>query len=561
MRCWGVIIVTGVLATACWAQEGELETVRQGIQETYGRRAADVARTDSEQDDIRLARELLRASGDSRRPALERFALADQAAVIALTPGMPKSMEVAREAVIVAHAIQAYPAPQREKRLLDIAIARMDRLESEGADDHAKAPAALLAVESYFVYTRAAASAGEVQSAKDALAAARRLVNQHDLDDFDDRLDEIEDLIGAAERRWQRLNQARQALADAEADADTDAVNRAKVDLAEVIMELDGDVLAAATYLVGTGDPREAAATAATALAAGDNVPAGDLMAAVVVLTEWVGALPETPRRIAAETVLGMCDAAGEADAEIAAAGQTAAFRERLAQLAGQTPGDALMQQLARAYGFMTGELTMLDDTRVRVVYSFGSGRQLSDWRVEQGQWDWARGALICRSGDGRREDAAIALRHFYRADRPLRLSFRVIASYQLGVALEYRPWGRGRQQGYSALFGAGGQQGLIQGTRFSVFGRHWDDRTIRLTAGQAVQMDITLDGAGGASWAIDGRTIYAYRPEQFQAGRVAGSIEIRLLTAHAGERTRSGFDDIVIEGEVLPEPNWRPTQ
>jgi hypothetical protein len=54
---------------------------------------------------------------------------------------------------------------------------------------------------------------------------------------------------------------------------------------------------------------------------------------------------------------------------------------------------------------------------------------------------------------------------------------------------------------------------------------------------------------------------MYAYRPEQIRVDRVAGSIEVRLLTAHAGDRARTGFDDLVIEGEILPDPNWRPPQ
>ena len=482
MRCWGVIILIGSLVAGAWAQDGDLESARQAVLSAYGQRAIDVAQTDSEQDDIRLARELLRASASRSKSAIERFVLADQAAVIAMTPGMPKSMEVAREAVLVAHSIRAYPVPRKEQRLLEITTARLDRLQAEHAAREAFPPAARAAADAHLVYARAAAPAGEINDAAEALLEARRLVRQYALADFSDRLDDTSEMIEAARRRFRRLDQARYALVDAEEEGDAEAIKLAKIELAEVIMELDGDVSAAAEHLAGTGDPRETAAVTAAAFMEGQFVPPADMMAAVKTLTEWIGSLPDSSRQTAAETALGMCEVIA-VDPTLGGSAELAAFQERLGQLADRAPADQLRQQLADAYGTMTGNLMLLGNRRARVTYDFQSAEQLSDWRIEQGTWDWAHEALVCRDGIGSHEDATVGLRYRFRADRPLSVSFRVIATRQIGVRLDFRGWGRGIQEGYRVVFGAGGdQRGLIRGARFSVFGRRVEDRGLRLS-------------------------------------------------------------------------------
>ena len=567
-RALVAISVVILIGSSASGDEDALDLARQHVQETYRQRIEETARTTDEADDLALAQELLREAGDPNRTPDERFALADHAAMVAAGPGMPDGAEFAARAIISAESIRPYPPAEKEQRMLEVAVARMQRLQRERADEWAMKPAAEAVVELSLAYCLAAAGVEPLlNEANAALMQARTVARQHELEGLEDTFAEAEAALAEARRRQLRFNQARGALADAEERNDPTAIAAAKVALAEVFMEFDGDIASAAGELAGTGDPRERALMIATEFLAGSGEPTTeDLLVSAVALTEWIRRLAGAPRQSVADHALAMCDAAAAETADSVLAARAGAVRARLEQFMGQSRLQLFRDGLAEAYGSMWPDLELLPNGQARMSYRFQTAPQLDDWRLERGAWRVAQGAMVCAGGEGGQQDALATMPVRFRADRPLRVTFKVSGTHQIGFSLDFYPWGGGRQRGYQAAFGATflgrSRPGhRVQGSKLSIFGRDWVDEDLRLAPGQSYEMQFVLDGAGGCTWTIDGRPLYAHREAVAVANRIAGSLELRLQTWNASTGAPTGFDDLVIEGEPLPGPDWRPEE
>ena len=73
--------------------------------------------------------------------------------------------------------------------------------------------------------------------------------------------------------------------------------------------------------------------------------------------------------------------------------------------------------------------------------------------------------------------------------------------------------------------------------------------------------MTLVLDGRGGCEWLIDGVMVRRHDVDKPIPDRVAGALELRLRTVAASKSAPTGFDDIAIEGVVVPRPDWKPSE
>ncbi|HDZ21222.1 hypothetical protein LCGC14_0226420 [marine sediment metagenome] len=562
-RWTAAISVIAVLAVGlAMSEPDEADPARQKVRETYGQRIDEVGKTKDDSDDLALARELLAAASEQGRDALERFALAETAAEVAARPGMPKGIRLAREAIDAAESIRPYPPAAKEQRLMEIAEARLSRLRAERADHFALEPVARRAAEAYVRYARAAARVPpRLSSARLALNEALRLSKEYELTHLADPLAQAERELARAQQRHDRLAAAQAKLATAQGAGDRSA---AKVALAEVVMTFDGDIAAAAEYLAGTGDPRERPLADAVSFAAGRDVSPQDLLAAAVALTQWSKTLHDDSRERVGITAIAACQAVVNKAPGTPAAARARVFQTRLEQLIGQTPGDRLREELAKSYGPLHCQVTALGEGRIRAVYDFSDRDQFDDWRIVKGQWDGSKGALVCTGGRGRYKEAEATAKLRFRADRPVRVSFKAGAGRRVAFAMDFYPWGQKRREAFYCSFGssaAGNGPPEPQGLTARVFGRQWGNVTHRLTSGRVVEMTLILDGRGGFEWLIDGVMVRRHDVDKPTPDRVAGALELRLRTVAASKSAPTGFDDIAIEGVVVPRPDWKPSE
>ena len=561
----GISVIALLAAGPAMGEPDEADPARRKVRDTYGQRIDEVGKTTDDSDDLALARELLAAASDQGRDVLERFALAETAAEVAARPGMPKGVRLAGEAIAAAESIRPYPPAAKEQRLMEIAEARLLRLRTERADHFALEPVARRAAEAYLRYALAAAGLPpRLSSARLALNEALRLSKEYELAHLADPLAEAERELARARQRHDQLAAAQAKLAAAQGAGERLAVKAAKVALAEVVMTFDGDIAAAAEYLAGTGDPRERPLADAVSFAAGRDVSPQDLLAAAVALTQWSKTLRDDSRERVGKTAIAACQAVVKEAPDTPAAARARVFQTRLEQLMGQTPGDRLREELAKSYGPLHCRLTALDQGRVRAVYDFSDRDQFDDWRIVQGQWDGSKGALVCTGGQGRYREAAATAKLRFRADRPVRVSFKAGAGRRVAFAMDFYPWGQKPREAFYCSFGssaAGNGPPEPEGLTARVFGRQWGNVAHRLTSGRVYEMTLVLDGRGGCEWLIDGVMVRRHDADKPTPDRVAGALELRLRTAAVSESAPTGFDDVVIEGVVVPRPDWQPSE
>ena len=551
----GVLVATAGLLRA----DDDLVAAYEKVRELYGDRIKDVQTTDDEADDQTLAASLLAGAADENRDEAVRFALADTAAFVAGRIGMPKTTSLAREAMNKAAAIRPYPPVLESRRLMELAAWRLDRLNAENADRWAKAPAARMTASAQLQFVSAAAIEGvDLDAAAEALTSAKRLIRSFELNDLESLAGITTAALGRAEKRQARFRQAEAKLAAARQEGSAAAIAAANVELAELWMEVEGDIAAAAKYLQDAGDPRAKPMATAAIFAAGRRPPHEEVLLAAATLTQWGQTLPERPKLSICELAMAMCQRVGHESDDPALLGRARVVLARLEQVAGLVTDDDMADQLA-GYKVSSGRVERLPGGRVRVNYDFADRKQLGDWQMTDGQWKWDEQTLVADQGTG---GLSIDSRLRFRADRPLRISFTARAVKLLGIEVQLFGWDGTKVGNYAASLGAkhiGRDDKHTEGVQFREFGGRYQHGEQRLVAGRRYEMVFELDGRGGCCWTVNDQVAYAGRSDD--PARTAGSMVVRLLTASARNVQAATIDNILIEGTLLPSPTWQPSE
>lgn len=563
---WAIGVIA-ILAVTGVARAGELDQAYEEVQQRYRLRIEQAWASETENDDHALAQEMMGVAISGAETDVMRFALADTAVRVMAHCGSSRAGAQAHRAMAQAESIRRYPPALKERRVMEIRDWRLDRLDRDGITGRRHTSAANMAATAKLMFAQAAAKARtDLPDAAGAVEAARRLIRAHELTDLVAMADATAQAVQDAQKARAIITEADAALAAAEAEANPTGIQMARIALAEAVMGVDGNIVAAAKHLAETSDPRAAPLAAVVRFAEGDTVPAGEVFDAVVVLTEWAQKLQGQPRQRVATVAGRLCDyvSANSTDDPTRAA-LARAFQLRLEQMRGaapSTPGAPTMAPAALAN--LHGPSERVGAERVRLTYTFEDEAEYTDWHTRRGEWEWLKGAVVCEDGYGNDESAA-ALKLRFRADRPLTVSFQGEAARQLGVELAFRPWGLKRTRGgyYVSLATMSRSRDEVgpEGVQVRVFDYTHEDVDDKLASGRQHRMTFETDGEGGCTWTVNGRVVYIHRPAQSAAAQLGGSLEIQLITSSPSKRSPTTFDNVVIEGVPMPSETWRPQE
>jgi len=562
------MLVLLAAASFAGAADEALETARQEAQQAYGQRIEAAAQTDVASDDLALAEELMAAAGEADRSAAERFAFADLAVSITSPLGTESGCNTAREAMALAESILPYSPAARALREWQIETGRLNRLQRNLADLEAVIPVAGAAAEAGLVYVGILlADNGETDSASAALREVRALANRYKLDSISLELPAMEERLKRAADRRKRIAGAELKLQQAQQQSNEAAIATARRELADAYISFDGNLLLAAQYTDGTGHVLEQALKVVVAVQAGEVVDDRDrILESVVALREYMANLDGPALTRVGEHAIALCDAylAGAVDGSERVKAEL--HKMQINKLMGNGPADVMLGKLAEAYEApLHCKLQLINDNLVRVSYNFEDPRQLEDWNIHQHQWQVA--AALVQTGQSDNRPASIATRLRFRADQPVSVSLRANAFDQIGVALAYHDWGKSNSTTSYRIFfrgldiGRHGQRGGADGLELisSRDVHRWQDNTRVLDSGTVYDIQLTIDGAGGMTWRINDVLVHEYSPGPGDAVATDGYVTVQLLAQNASTMNPTAYDDVVIEGCVLPTPNWRP--
>jgi len=519
--------------------------------EMFGRQIAAAKATPSDADDVELAKLMLIGASDEAYSSAMRLVLADRAMALLTPLGTSRSVDLAGRAFDLAGQI-APASPVRKAAFdRDVAVGRFARAKRDRKSADELRRRAQQAVEAHLAFVRAAMNdADSADEINRTLRAARTLVRTYRLGEQDKALSEVEQRLRDAKSRAGALGKAQAKLKIAQQSGNPAAVKAARIALAQVYLELDGDVQAAAKYLAGAGDAKDRPIAAAAAFAKDGKIDPATCLAAVEALTRLAKTLSGRARTTVAKIALGMCQAylAGERP-EVAAA-KAKLLSAQLHILLSKVSTTERLKKLAEAYGGLNCKLEVVDEENVRVIYDFADEKQMMDWRALDGTWEVGKGVLAARTRPYSRGRCSGKLR--FRADRPFKLAFDGTAKYELTASLQRYPW--------RSSWGAGDERFSLRRYEAAIqaMGVGWSDKRYRVAEGTKFHFEITTNGKGGFVWSVNNVVIYKHAAKGAPSWRLAGSFAVQLGT-ESSDRSLTAFDNVVIEGAVLPAPLWSP--
>jgi len=543
-----IFLVVSIIPAAAPAAQSNEEKLAA---EMFGRRIAAAKATPSDADDVELARLMLIGANDEGYSSAMRLVLARRAMELLTPLGTSASVDLAGRAFKLIGRISP-PSPAFKAAFeRDIALGRLARARRDRKGAAELKRLAQQAVEAHLAFVRAAMNDADLADRlNSSLRAARALIKTYKLSEQDKALAELERQFRETKNRAGRLAEAQARLRAARKSGSPAAVRAASIAAAQVYLELDGDVESAARYLAGTGDAKERPIAAAAAFVTEGRIDPASCVPAVEALRKLAKSLPGRGRTPVAKIALGMCQAylAGERS-EIAAA-KAKLLSAQLQMLLGQAAARERLKKLAEAYGGLNCKLEIVDDENVRVTYNFSDEKQMMDWRASSGTWAVGKGVLAAKTRPYRRGQCSVKLR--FRADRPFKLAFDGTAKYELAAWLQRYPWRSLRNTG-AERFSLRRNEAAIQ-----AMGVGWSDGRYRVAEGTKFHFEIITDGKGGFVWSVNNVVIYRHAPEGARPRRLTGSFVVQLGT-ESSDRSLSIFDNVVIEGAILPEPLWSP--
>jgi hypothetical protein len=570
MRLRGPITVLALLLLVglARAQEedappvSELDQARATVQAEYAESLDRVARMTNDER-LALGGTLLAAARETDRAETERFVLADLAVEVCAPVGTKASSDLASEALILAQELGFYTPVEQTMRQREMAMGRLATLQANRADPAAIEPAARKVIQTTLAYCDALIAAEQLADARRMLQYVRNLAQRHDIEDLDDAIERSNTYHRWALDREAAFTQARSRLSRAIDGGTVAAIDAAHIELAELFISYDGNLAAAAEQLDGVEHPLAGALATWQAVDVGEPVADETLLEAVVALRQQVAKLDGDARaRIGAEAV-ALCDAylAQSTSDESQVRGRL--HRGQVEQLLGESDTDRLIAQLHANYKDFAGELLLMDEGQSQVTYGFSDAVQLDDWIAEGRAWQVANGVLAQTEGEG-----GIRNHLRFRADEPFEVQVRGTGVDQVAIVAVYYRWGEDRVAGTCEYYLrrpaiANHGHDRRQGLELSTFGKGhvWTDAEYTMGRNKAYVMRLTFDGAGGVSCWVDDVLVHEYVAAPGDPTFTDGSMAVRLVARTVNPQSPTIYDDVVIIGDLLPSPTFRPAE
>ncbi len=551
-----VLAVAATGQTTLPAEGDALDTAEEEAlaQELYGRKIAEVRATATPDDDLSLGRILLEAAEDDKNPAKLRLVLARTCMDVLAAAGGEETMSLYRQALATVDGLRPMGRIERARLLRDVLLRRFEQARSAREAPAKLLPLAREAARGYLGFAEAVAGSDaddQIDAGIASANAAGGLARSYRLGALLERSEALMKELRRLKSRSLRLKAALARVAQAKRTGNEQALATARRATALLYLTLDGDLAAAAEHIEGTGDPSAPAVLAGAAfLKDPTSLNAKTALESVGALTDLARQLDKAPKLALCDCAYRMCRAYLATNPEGIDAARA---RLRLLELKGIlqiTEADKLLKKLNEAYKTLHCKLATLEAGGVRVTYDFSAPEQIKDWQTDQAQWTVANGVLACKTGTW--DAGSTTNKLLFRMDRPFKITLTGRASYAFTVTLAHRPPGQSYVY-YTHDFGIHRYYGL----RSDTFSSYWRDSARRLTSGQPYRFEITGDGQGGFTWAIDGTKIRTSPPPtSTYASYAKGTFQLRLYTERSS-RLYTAFDQVVIEGDVVvPGPD-----
>ncbi len=572
MRLCGPIIMLALLllAGSLCAQDAaaldgdELAQAREAVRAEYAESFDRLGRMTHEERVI-LAEALLAAARDTQRPTIERFVLADEATAVAAPVGTQVGNDLANQALTLARELGFHTAVTETRRQREIHMGRLATMQSQRRDPAAIAPVARDTIEASLVYCDALIADGQLTEARRMIQYARTLAQRQGIEDMEDAIDARNAYHRWATDREAVFTQSRARLSRAEENGNPTAVEAARIELAELFLSYDGDLAAAGEQLAGMDHPLAGALATWAQVQAGESVSNEALLAAIVGLRSQVARVDAPAKdRIGAEA-MALCDQYASQASTPADQVMAELHREQIELLMGNSDTAQLLAQLVAGYRSFGGELMLLDEGQSRVTYDFSDPAQLADWSAEgRGQPPW-----VVANGVLGQAQAGGSIRHHlrFRADEPLTIQVRGTGIDQVGIMAVYYRWGENNELGtcqYHLRRPAIANHGRDrrQGLELITFGQGhtWGDSDYVMGRNRNYTLRLDFDGAGGVSCWVDDVLVHEYVAAPGDPVFTDGSMSVRLTARTVNPSSPTLYDDLMIVGDLLPAPNFRPT-
>lgn len=529
------------------------------VRQYYGKLIDSVEKTPAEDDDLTVARQLLVHANDASTSEDLRLALAKAAIRLAAVLQSKDAADLTKQAMELIETTRPMSEADKAVFTKDLADRRLARAQAMHRPGSLQRLLAVKAVVAHIAFMRLAKlRPALIPEAEESLKVVRALVFRFRLTSLRDQLKEVEKLQRWFKARQQALQGAKLRLAAAEKRGDPKAIQAANRQLADVYLEYDGDLAAAAKYLAAAGDPRKDDLAVAAAFQVDPQTfkPTTGVKAAET-LARIAQTLTDLGRQKLAECALELCKTYLDTTPAGTDAAKATLLVLQLEKMLGLTPDKKLLDRLTEAYGGLRCRLRIVDAQRVRVAYDFDSADQLADFSNPGNVWKIGMGALAVKAGTN---TVTTVNKLRFRADRPVKLSFLARGKQHLEGRLYFYPTDATAEVAtfrcaYSFLRKAYTRR---SSTIYTPDPRGGDVPCItpRMFSTRQYRIDIGWDGQGTVTWLINGKSVGS---ATYELPDAAGYATVRCGLSTSNSITY--FGEMMIEGEVIldPRPYTKP--
>jgi hypothetical protein len=527
------------------------------VQEMFGKRIADAAKGRlKEEDALAVTSQLLAAASDGSTSGKLKAALATSALRVSVMIGSEPAGRLARKAMEMIQSVSPMNAVDKAFYLKEIAARRLGKahLEHVSADElQALAKAAIEMSMSYVDVAMSDDDSGlEVSS---TVRQARAWMNLYRLREYTQSMDDLDKQVKASTLKRVRLKEALARLETAKKSKDAEAIKLASRAVAGVYLETAGDLHAAAKYYGAGEDPRGKVVVAAVdVLDHPKPLDTRKALDAIDGLVRVIDSLTDVAKINASKSALELADLYLASDPP-----ETAAAKVKLAMLewqsaSGTSQGEKVKKALSEAYGTIQAKLDSLGSGRVRLTYEFKSQAEINDWDTMGGTWEVGNSMLGCKTS-GATKTGAIECRLPFRQDKPFKITITGAARHELTAKIVVTPWKSARWREPTLSFKV-----MDDGLYCYSFERDWTDFKTRLMSDKPCKIELSSTGDGNIAWSINGTEAYTFKPSGENVEDFKGSLKLVLQTK-GSDRSPTLFDTVVIEGTILPNPDYVPDE
>lgn len=546
----GVAVLLGLAATLCAQQSPEAKA----FVDMFGQKIAAARATPAEDDDLALARTMIFMASDSGTNDSFRYILARGALdILFAIPVSDATAEPVRMAVELAESVRPLPESDKIGLRRDIAVRQFMASKGKRADEIATL--AKFAAEAQVAYANLiAGDPNRLRDAEAALTSARSMVTTYRLDSVREAVDSAMTAFNLSKARRSRQTALEAAVKAALEKGDAAGLVTARRGLAQLWIETEGDIPAAARYLEGSTDSRDKAIlSAAVMLSDPEKFDANNSLPIIETLYRTGQLLPEIPRQKIYNCGGQMCQLYLATNPPEASAVKA---RMMLNQMIGATlakaAAEGIRKRMEEVYGSFYGKLDVMPDgKRVRLTYDCSDPNQMKDWDAS-GEWAIQNNMFLHRCNPDKFGSLRTKIR--FNAFKPIRVTAVGRGTHEVAAALQFFS-GMETKRIYQIDCQVG-KKGVRVGamSRNESLVSEVSDAVPKIDESRPVKFELTADlGKNVTGVGLNGGRVQEFKVIQQVSDYPNGSFAVRFMGR--GVDGFASYHTVVIEGEpFVPE-------